>query len=200
MLISSVFVGMLIGLALKGSLLKLSSLRARLWWLLLLAFLAKFMAVKLHGSGLYDMGGLMPYVQGGVYWVSIGFIVLNRRFPWMKVILLGTLLNATVVMMNGGRMPVSEQTLVEVGKVQTIDRLRGGEDVMHSLGDDSTFAPFLGDWITIPPSTSVLSIGDVIVMIGVILLISSVMTSKGTAEGQGTTQESVRDGVGPTPV
>ena len=178
MLTSSVFVGILIGLLRRGSMLKLASLRARLWWLLLLAFLAKFIAVKLHGAGIQDMSGLMLYVQAGVYFVSILFIVLNRHLPWMKLILVGTLSNAAVVMLNGGRMPVSEDALVVLGKLQRVEELRQGQDAMHSLVGEDTIAPFLGDGILVQsPINTIVSIGDVLVMVGVILLIGAVMTS-----------------------
>jgi len=177
-LASSVFVGILIGLLRRGSILRLASLRARLWWLLLLAFLVKFLAVKLHGAGIQDMSGFMLYLQAGVYFVSILFIVLNRYLPWMKLILTGTISNAAVVMLNGGRMPVSEDALVDLGKLQRVEELREGQDVMHSLAEEDTVAPFMGDWILVQsPLNTIVSIGDILVMVGVILLIGAVMTS-----------------------
>lgn len=179
MLTSSVLLGVVVGLLRGGSLKGLAALRVRLWWVLLLAFLAKFLLVKAGAGGVSWAGVLEPYVNSGVYAASLSVLLLNSSLPWLKLILVGTLLNMAVVMLNGGRMPVSEEALASLGKYHSIEALRQGLDVTHTFMDASTVAGFLGDWITVPiPLPSVVSVGDLVVSLGAVLLVNAMMTTK----------------------
>ncbi|MBB6446139.1 DUF5317 family protein [Bacillus benzoevorans] len=89
----------------------------------------------------------------------------NRHIAGVKWILAGALLNFAALLLHGGLMPVSESALLQTG--QEVDSF--DTDSRHQLMDSSSPYWILGDWI--PVIRYVLSPGDLLVGIGIILLI-----------------------------
>ncbi|AST07339.1 DUF5317 domain-containing protein [Anoxybacillus flavithermus] len=113
-----------------------------------------------------------------VYIVGLSFIWLNRHYPGMKTIFAGVLLNFIVIALNGGRMPVSlEATQAVLGK-EYVELLKTGLYGKHTAITADTIFPFLGDIIPLAPPyprVKVISIGDVVMNIGVFLFIQYLM-------------------------
>lgn len=94
------------------------------------------------------------------------------------VILLGWALNATVIAANGG-MPVSSSALRAAGytgSVEEIEHVR-----KHVPMSSETSLAWLGDVIAIPPLERVVSVGDVVVLMGIAGLLVAGMTARDTA-------------------
>jgi hypothetical protein len=95
-----------------------------------------------------------------------GFAVANIRSPGFPLILVGLLLNLTVIAVNGG-MPVGEQALVASGQSDTLDELEQHAGAKHHLAGDSDRLLFLGDVIAIGrPIGQAVSVGDIWVYVG----------------------------------
>jgi len=174
-LTSSILLGLLLALVRRGDLRRLASLHFRWWWLIIGAFLLKFAVVRLSSEGVSWMATVGPALHILVYALVLLPLILNWGLPGMRLVAAGTALNFAVIAANQGRMPVLETTMVLAGKAQTLDRLRAGSDAIHTVVTSETTLPWLSDWIPVPfPLASVVSPGDVLLAVGVILLINTV--------------------------
>ncbi|MBO8171350.1 MAG: DUF5317 domain-containing protein [Bacillaceae bacterium] len=108
------------------------------------------------------------------FWVIVFYIFLlflgwqNRHVPGFNLMLLGILLNMIVMLVNGGKMPVSVEAVAMV-KPETMDLLTSGAAIKHTPMNDETNLWFLGDIIPLVspyPNQKVISLGDVILNVG----------------------------------
>lgn len=106
--------------------------------------LAKALVLLLVGYGLYQ----------------------NRHLKSLHLVLLGLALNALVIFANGGHMPVSVQILERAGVEGWEEILKARKDAVHTLLDNSTRLPFLGDTIALPPLRKAVSPGDLLILLG----------------------------------
>jgi hypothetical protein len=107
---------------------------------------------------------LSTYVALGV------FIVANRHIPWMWMIGLGALANFVVISANGGVMPASRRALAAAGR-----ELKAGFN--NSTVVSHPRLSFLGDVLNTPkwlPFANVYSVGDIILMVGLVLVVFTV--------------------------
>ncbi len=120
-----------------------------------------------------------PYIIIISYFLLIYVSIHNIKLPGFKYIILGLILNGFVITLNGGSMPV----LVKQGAIININNtglLESGTRVVHSLMNDNTLFAFLGDVISIPkpfPDTSIISVGDIMILVGLFILIQKIMMS-----------------------
>ena len=101
------------------------------------------------------------------------WVAANWRIPGMALIVLGMLLNVAAVAANGGHMPVAPEAARYAGKIVDLET----DDPLvskHSLGADGQVRLWLiTDIIGVPkevPFAPVLSIGDIVLTIGVGIL------------------------------
>ncbi len=150
-LVLSLAVGFLRG----GKLRNLTEIRVTSWWLLPLAFVT-LTASSFTPAGQDDLAVALVLVS---YLPLLLFVWLNRDLTGIWIGGLGVLMNFTVIALNGG-MPV----LLAAAEIAGHD----GElilDAKHVLLDQSTRLPFLADVLPLP--NTVLSLGDVMLAIGV---------------------------------
>lgn len=144
-----------------GRLRRLAEVRFRLVWLLLLALAIQ---VGLFVFALGEGSGLQRSAYVATYCLGIGFLLANRRIPGMWLIGLGTVLNVTAIIANGGIMPAAEHALAAAGLPADLDRFT------NSFVMDSPRLAFLGDIFAVPaswPFANVFSAGDVCIVVGV---------------------------------
>ena len=150
-LVISIIVGWLRG----GKLRNLTEIRVKAWWLLPLGFFvlaaSSFVPTEYHEIAVALV--LISYVP------LLVFVWLNRDASGIWIAGVGILMNFTVISLNGG-MPVLEEAARIAGN--------SGElvfDGKHVLLTEETTLPFLADIIPLPGA--VLSLGDVVLAIGV---------------------------------
>ena len=97
----------------------------------------------------------------------LAFLILNRSLPGVILIAAGLLLNTCVITANQA-MPVSAAAARRAGLEEPTE-VRG--DLKHELLDDDTKIGFLGDVIPVPVLQEVLSIGDIVLALGVARLV-----------------------------
>lgn len=89
------------------------------------------------------------------------FLILNWKLPGMWLAAAGLILNVLVIGVNGG-MPIV------VDASRRPEFAESGEiDLDHELLTEDTLLPFLGDVIPLPFTIRVLSIGDVVLALGI---------------------------------
>lgn len=106
------------------------------------------------------------------YGLLFAFLALNIRRPvWPIFVLLGTLSNFFVILLNGGRMPVSASLIGQLP--QRLEQLQMNRIYAYTLTDGQTILPFLGDILRIGPEGTPLgfaSIGDLLLCAGIGIL------------------------------
>lgn len=94
------------------------------------------------------------------------FLVVNRHLPGIAIAAIGMGLNVIVIAANGA-MPVSQRALDKAGYEEAVDEF----DRKHELLDDDTVFPWLADVIPLPYLRTIISLGDVVLAIGIAQLV-----------------------------
>jgi hypothetical protein len=119
------------------------------------------------------------YIFMLIYVVGLYVLWLNRNEKGIWWIFAGVALNFIVMLVNGGKMPVSiEAAAAVLGPASVQILIEGTALSKHMALDASTLLPFLGDIIPLTspyPRTLVISIGDVIMNFGIFIYLQHVM-------------------------
>ncbi len=109
-----------------------------------------------------------------LYVVLLGVIAVNLHIREMKLLGIGSFLNFLALTVNGGTMPVSRWAAKTAGMLDYLERI---DAARHAIMTPETRLKPLTDIIpiAIPRLTTVLSIGDVLLAIGIFLLIQRYM-------------------------
>lgn len=101
-------------------------------------------------------------------------MALNRRIVGIELVLLGLLLNAAVILANGGTMPISADALALVGQDDFALRLLAEGPIGHvSIATPGTRLRALADIIPLsplPPLRAVVSLGDLLIAAGTLII------------------------------
>lgn len=130
------------------------------------------------GIGLQILSAFIP--QWGNVFVSISylfmllFFISNREYEDIRIFMIGWFLNALVIWVNWGKMPVDiEQARKGPWPLEPI---LNGYDYKHTVLTDQTHLSFLTDIIFVPfPIPRVISFGDLFIVLGAFLLIQRIM-------------------------
>ncbi len=179
-LLLALAVALLVAFLRGGSLRNLANFHLEWGWLAGLALAIQVMAV--YGVP----GDRYLYLQGGAL-VASSLMLLpvlwrNRRSPGLALIGLGLALNLTVMVANGGFMPITPEAVACIGHQHLIVQVGGVERMSGSKGivlpKEETALWVLSDILILPPPfplASAFSLGDVLVAIGASILLQRAM-------------------------
>jgi len=98
---------------------------------------------------------------------------------------LGASLNALVMLVNGGRMPVSLEAMQKAGIKEVTEMIMSGADNKHAVISSTTKLKFLADIYICPvfigQGMGVVSIGDLVVALGLFVFVFELFTHPMTA-------------------
>lgn len=178
MVFDGIILSIIVGFLRKGNLKAMAYLTWKGGWIfpILLIFQIALFTLQNKFSVLGAMSGYLYMI---VYVVGLFFLFLNRSKTGFTMIIIGVFLNFLVMIVNGGRMPVSPEaaSILEPGY---LDILKNALYAKHTLLTESTKLGFLGDIIPLTdpyPRTQIISIGDVIMNVGIFLFIQNLMLS-----------------------
>ena len=179
--LAAVLLGLLVGFLWKGKITGLTNMALRSTWLLFI-----FLAIDVFLNSRFSS----PLASEALRWsvlvllslqyASLLLLILINRKRWpLLVVGAGECFNFLVIMSNNGRMPVDTSGLPESARLQA---LLSGQVPHYGALSSATNLPFLGDiipfWLFSP---SLLSIGDILIMIGLFLLIVHAMKERSAA-------------------
>lgn len=185
MVFDGILLALLIGFLRKGSLKGFAYLTFRAGWIFPLLLLIEI-GVFIFQSSYAWIGKYSGVVFMLIYVVGMVFLWINRKMNiGIPILLLGVFLNFIVMALNGGRMPVSLEaaTILDPAYANAIQNGLYGK---HAVLTDSTLLGFLGDVIPITdpyPKDQVISIGDIVMNIGIFIFIQRVMVKNRHPEG-----------------
>lgn len=179
MLLSSILLGLVIGALAGGRLPRLADVRLHWVWLLAAALAVRLLA------GLMVTTDVAPELAGAAglpltYGLIVAWLYRNWTVPGLQVAAIGVSLNILAALLHGGKMPVWDGALVAAGL--SAQDLVG--DPFHVLLTARTAAEFIqqggmfGDVVPIPIPIlrDVVSVGDLLLWVGIVWAIVGAMT------------------------
>ncbi|TJX67816.1 hypothetical protein E8P77_03800 [Soehngenia saccharolytica] len=164
-----------------GKLKNLSNVEFKGYFLFISAFLLQGLLAFLNSSDYsvikYFISNYSYFMILLSYTMMIVASLINFRKVYMRLFLIGIILNFIVIMANGGKMPVYFSPRLNIEETVIEER---EYDIIHTGVDENTKLVFLADIITIPkpyPLPKILSIGDVFIMAGVFMFFQKEMLS-----------------------
>ena len=168
MLIGGIVLGLLLGLRNGGRISNLGSVQLRATWVLFAAVIVRFGTEALLNQGVEIVEILrLPLLASG-FAILLGALYLNRGYPGLGLAFIGILLNAIVITINGGYMPIWE-TALTAARFTPQDVNSALQIVLPGTASDFLLRGLiLGDVIPIPLPfvQNVVSLGDVFLTLG----------------------------------
>jgi hypothetical protein len=170
----AVIPGVLLGLLLGGRPGRLADLHLRALWLFYAAIglqLIAYPPVNLHYAVPENVATVLQVLS---YAALIGITVVNVRVPGMLLAGVGMLSNLAAILVNGGHMPALPSAMRGAGLTYT-----GVHN--NSVADAAPTLPWLVDRFVAPhwlPSANVYSVGDVLIVLGVVVLVACGMGAR----------------------
>lgn len=106
----------------------------------------------------------------------VAWLVRNRHLPGVLLVAAGLLLNAVVMAANGA-MPVDPGAMRALGLGEL--EVPPGK---HTLLTPDTHLPWLADILPLPPLRSIISVGDVVLAIGLLPMTHALLTAQPVVE------------------
>ncbi|MGI1659210.1 MAG: DUF5317 domain-containing protein [Desulfitobacterium sp.] len=170
MLLESVIIAVLIGFFAGGSFNSLVEINLKHLELL---FLGALLQIFAFWSVKFTLGWsshwIIPLTHSLSYLFLMGFTWTNRAFRGFRLVTLGIALNAAVIILNGGLMPV-DPTFVPESSRQLLETGTG----THGILTEATLLGFLADifYANIPIfGKQLFSFGDVLIDLGMVVFI-----------------------------
>jgi hypothetical protein len=172
-LVAAIIVGLLAGYArarYRGYALSVPDLR--LIWLAALAFLPQWLVFYLPAVRTSASDELVALALVSSQALLLIFAWINRRQPAFWALGLGLACNLAVIVANGGLMPISPETVVQLGDAVPSNwsvggRLGSGKDIVLPISETRLW--WLSDHLLLPRWSSVsvaFSPGDVFIALG----------------------------------
>jgi hypothetical protein len=160
-----------IALLRRGSLERLAYTKFRWPWLLWSGLALQVVAQVWSPSWLTEAGELVVLL--GTYSLVAGFLGLNFRLPGIALAALGLVLNVVVIGANGA-MPVDADAADSAGIERSLDEA----GLKHERMTTHTTLPWLGDVLPMRVLEEVLSLGDILLALGLAYLIHARMMQR----------------------
>ena len=117
-------------------------------------------------------------LQAASYGLLVAATAVNRHLPGVPTVGAGVLANGLVILLNGGRMPVSATAAAAVGRQADFEQMAAEGSYLHQVLADDARLPFLADVLPTPswlPGNYVYSVGDLLIMAGLFVLVQHLL-------------------------
>jgi hypothetical protein len=185
MILIALCLALVLGLvALGGRASDLTRVQVRWGWLAPLAFLMQAYLIFFPAERAGDPLSARSLLLVASHILLFVVIWQNRHLGGIKLIGIGLLLNFLVMVVNGGFMPITPETLVQIGYDGNASQLETGyivgrtKNVVMAQGEARLW--FLSDLLVIPkpfPIPTALSAGDLLIVLGVFFFLREAMFS-----------------------
>lgn len=168
-LLVALAVGVFIGYALGGRLRNLGQVRLRGESTLIALVFATAIAPRVFEYAAPRWHDALMLVWAVSMAVLIWLAWRNVRTPGIGVLGIGLLANYLVILANGG-MPVDAEVARRAGGDEAVARLAGS--AFHVVAGRGTKLPFLGDIVPLPWANALVSVGDLLMLVGAVVFVA----------------------------
>jgi hypothetical protein len=180
MIIEAIIIGLIIGAIRKGKLSRLGYLKINLSSLVVLA-LVSFVSIIVMNIGLMDFNTELYKIFLVVTYSLIIIVVtfnLDKRYMFMPLI--GVMMNFICLCLNNFRTPIKSDIIADVYGTE-MAHLLASDKVKFFISAENAKLSILGKIFYVSDYylyDIILSIGDIVIFLGIILLIQHLMTDK----------------------
>lgn len=154
-----------------GRLARIADAELRTTWLLFAGLVLQLGVDVAAGRELIaDAGAVGSSLLVASQVLIVAWLIRNRRLPGIWLVAAGLALNAIVMTANGA-MPVHPDAMRALGLGEL--QVPPGK---HTLLTDATLFPWLADIIPLRPLRTIISVGDVVLAVGLIPMTHALMT------------------------
>jgi hypothetical protein len=180
MFLDTIIIAIVIGFIRGGKLRKLGEIELRGITFFFIGFLLQILPTLLVLKGFHALRAFESWAHILSYFFIFAGIYTDRSLPGIAILGAGSFLNFLVIVANGGKMPVSIDTLQAIGKWEDIRSLEMGQMPMYMACKGDLLSRLLGDVLSVPPffRSQIFSIGDILMALGLFIFIQSAMLSK----------------------
>lgn len=191
MVIETIILSLLLGKLMGGKIRNIGNLYINGWYLFVVSFSIEIISLLIVSKNNGEMSNIIEnnffYIHIFVYLLLIIGLMMNFHENGFRVSLGGAILNFLPLCVNNGRMPVSINAL-KLSKLYTqLSLLAEGRIMTHTLENKATKLILLGDIIPIGkpyPFPKIISIGDILIALGLLILTISYMKKRYNSEGK----------------
>ena len=174
LLATMIGLGFVIGFAGRGSVKGLKDIHLRVVWVLFVALLVALLPLFSDSINAHRRPLQLVAFAGVLVFLVVNIVTNHGEIrAALLIVTLGWALNFTVIAANGG-MPLSRWAYATSGQAGTITVGKGGF-YRIVLGGPGTKLFRLGDVIPVKPYHVVVSIGDILMVLGIALVIGAAM-------------------------
>ncbi|HEV2754183.1 MAG TPA: DUF5317 domain-containing protein [Actinomycetota bacterium] len=170
-MLTALVIAILAGVAARlrgGSLHELAETTFRWTPVLVAGLVVQLVFVYWDPEWLGETGGLAVVLASNAAVAT--WLFANRTLPGLTLAGAGMALNVLVIAANGA-MPVLERSAEAAGVTRSLE----DASLKHEPLDEDTALPWLGDAIPVPPFKEVLSVGDVVLALGLARVVDARM-------------------------
>jgi hypothetical protein len=156
---------------------RIAAIQLRSAWLALLAICLQLPLLRAPMVPSGNLGVEMVLFVGSLLLLLV-FVWRNRRLAGVLILGVGVVCNLLVIMANGGFMPITPETLVEINPGSTVEQWPEGvhygnsKDVIRERENTELWA--LSDILVSPlafPVPIAFSLGDLVIAVGIVVLL-----------------------------
>ncbi len=176
MFIEAVILGVIIGIARRGKIYRLSYIHFNMLPLIYISALL-YICIIIMNLGLLDYTSLLYTTFLIISYVLIFiFIIANMDIKFMFVTLIGLCSNIICFLVNGFKYPMSSNSVSTLYGTEMYNLLVSGKIKFYITAENSSLS-FLGNVITIG-NYKIVSIGDIIISVGIVLIVQAIISDK----------------------
>jgi hypothetical protein len=176
MFFEALILGIVIGYIRRGKLSRLSYVNFSFRFLIYISALF-YLGIIVINLGLYDYESFLysTFLIGSIVLTGL-FLIANLSIKYMFIPLIGLALNLLSFLANNFKFPLSPDAAAKIYGAEAAELLNAGKLLFYTSSETATLS-FLGNIIPIG-NWFVVSIGDIIASLGVVLIVQCIMADK----------------------
>ncbi|HPB79516.1 MAG TPA: DUF5317 family protein [Sedimentibacter sp.] len=176
MFFEALILGIAIGYIRRGKLSRLSYVNFSFRFLIYISALL-YLGIIVINLGLYDYESFLysTFLIGSIVLTGL-FLIANISIKYMFIPLIGLALNLLSFLANNYKFPLSPDAAAKIYGAEAAELLNAGKLLFYTSSETATLS-FLGNIIPIG-NWFVVSIGDIIASLGVVLIVQCIMADK----------------------